>query len=546
MAKRVERREEYDGKSLKIIGTLKERIERSPIDFGLFAFQETHFRQTFSMMHRRLLAAAAAVVDGMPVNPRLVIAAPRGHGKTTCLSFLLVCYWVVFKKKRHIVILQATLSKATDALSTVKYEVSNNPLLKVFGIEVIKDTTEEAIFEHRDGFRIRIVCKGYEQMGKIRGEKFIAWRPDAVLVDDLDDDKTVQNPELRAECERIFNDAVDPAIDYQSGGQLIFIGTILHDDCLIAKLISPNQYFNFKKYRFQALNVDGDGNEFALWPEKYSIEDLKEIERHDPIKFAKEYQNDPISGARRQFYESDFRRWTIQNGYAVLYNDDGSALASYALTDCKAAIGCDLAWSEKKEADYSVLMPGILTPNDEILLDDYVAKKGLRPDEFERILFDMVKKYEKMTGYVVPVGFEKAALEKVVKWLLGKAMRDRNKYLILKDIKWDKDKISRIVTTLQPRYVNHTIFHRANFGEYEHQLLRIPSGTHDDLPDAAHSTVKLLKFPKKGKVVEHTETEFEWLMNRHKRKMDSNRQPFVFGHKNQRETFPLVTKRSFR
>lgn len=523
---------------MSIVKDLTKKLGGDAIMFGLFAFSDTHFRQSFSMFHRVILAAAMKFV-------KLAIAAPRGHGKSTVISFLYVIFCIVFKRKRHIIILQNTLSKATGTLATIKYEVLNNVLLEVFRIKVTKDTKEEAIFEHANGFQTRVLCKGYEQMGSIRGEKFIAWRPDLVVVDDLEDDKTVQNPELRAECERIFNDAVDPAIDYTSGGQLLFIGTILHDDCLIAKLISPNQYLEFKKYRFQARNT-GVSGDYALWPEKYSLEDLAQIEADDPIKFAKEYQNDPISGARQQFHESDFRRWDIQNGYAVLFNADGGVMSSYALTDCKAAIGCDLAWSEKKEADDSVLFPGLLTPGDEVLLDYYFAKKGLRPDEFENILFDMVEKYERMTGYICEVGFEKAALEKVMKWLLNKAMQTRKKYLVLKDIKWDKDKITRIVTTLQPRYVNHTIFHRSKMGEYEHQLLRIPSGTHDDIVDAGHSIVKLLKYARSKKQESPKDSEFEWLLQRQKIIKKGNKKDFVFGQKGKRVTFPFKTSESFR
>jgi len=526
------------GKSQKsIVKQLNEKLGDNVMLFGLFAFTETHFRQAFSSFHQKILMAATEF-------KKLVIAAPRGHGKSTCLSFLLVTFWVVFKKKHHVIILQNTLSKANGSLATIKYEISNNILLSVFGITLKKDTQDEAIFVHPDGFMTRVLCKGYDQMGSIRGEKFIAWRPDAVLVDDLEDDKTVKNPELRHECERIFNDAVDPAIDYQSGGQLIFIGTIIHDDCLVAKVVSSNQYLEFKKFRFQARNTDANGNDYALWSEKYSLEDLAKIEADDPIKFAKEYQNDPISGARRQFHESDFRQWNIQDGNAVLYNDDNSVMSVYSLLDCRAAIGCDLAWSEKKEADDSVLMPGLLTPNDEVLLDDYVNKKGMRPDEFEDILFSMVEKYERMTGYLVEVGFEKAMLEKVTKWLLGKAMKARKKYLVLKDIKWDKDKITRIVTTLQPRYVNHTIFHRNKFGGYEYQLLRIPSGVHDDLPDAAHTTVKLLKYPRSKKKIEEEETEIDWVLKRYKKQQ--TKKEFVFGQKSKKSSFPLHTTESYK
>ena len=539
MAKKSVKADVYTGKSASVVARLTEKLGNNAAMFGLFAFGNTHFRQSYSSFHTTILNAALNSV-------KLGIAAPRGHGKTTVLSFLYAIFCIVFKKKRHIVILQSTLSKATGSLSTIKYEISNNELLKVFGIEVVKDTQEEAIFKHTDGFMTRVICKGYDQMGGIRGEKFIAWRPDLILVDDLEDDKTVQNPELRHECERIFNDAVDPAIDYQSGGQLIFIGTIIHDDCLIAKIISENQYLEFKKYRFQARNVDADGNFFALWSEKYSLDDLLAIEKDDPIKFAKEYQNDPISGSRRQFHESDFRRWNIQEGYAVLYNEDGSVMSSYTLTDCRSGIGVDLAWSEKQEADDTFLMPGLLTPNDEVLLDHYVNKKGMRPDEFESILFGMVEKYEKMTGGICEVSFEKAMLEKVVKWLLGKAMRERKKYLVLKDTKWDRDKISRIVTTLQPRYVNHTIFHRSGFGDYEYQLLRIPSGTHDDGPDAAHAVVKLLKYPKSKKKITEQETEMDWIFRVHKNKIKEKGKDFVFGKKGKRFDFPFKTEKSYK
>ena len=132
---------------------------------------------------------------------------------------------------------------------------------------------------------------------------------------------------------------------------------------------------------------------------------------------------------------------------------------------------------------------------------------------------------------------EKAKLEKVTKWLLGKAMRKAKHYLILKDVKWDKDKITRIVTRLQPRYATHSIFHRQGMGEYEHQLLRIPSGSHDDLPDAAQIVVQLLKSPKGKKKVVHDDDDFEW----HRKRLiaKKNKKTFFFGNKKNRDQFPL-------
>jgi hypothetical protein len=176
-------------------------------------------------------------------------------------------------------------------------------------------------------------------------------------------------------------------------------------------------------------------------------------------------------------------------------------------------------------------------------MDEYFCKKGVRPDELTNLLFDMKNKYESLTGGSVVFGFEKAKHEKIMKWMLGKEMQKRNEYLILKDIKWDKDKITRIITRLQPRYSNHTLFHRTNYGEYENQLLRLPEGVHDDLPDAAQIVETLLRYPKKKRKEIEYDGHFEWLMKQERKKVE--KRPFVFGQKGNAGQFPFKTSKSY-
>ena len=104
---------------------------------------------------------------------------------------------------------------------------------------------------------------------------------------------------------------------------------------------------------------------------------------------------------------------------------------------------------------------------------------------------------EKMTGSRVVIGMEKAKLEKVVKWLLSKAMRRRGKFLWLKDLKWDGDKITRIVVRLSNRYRQHTVYHKKGMGVLEQQLVRIRSTAHDDEADCVQGLAQLLDYPKK-------------------------------------------------
>ena len=89
-------------------------------------------------------------------------------------------------------------------------------------------------------------------------------------------------------------------------------------------------------------------------------------------------------------------------------------------------------------------MPGFITPNSDILVYNYVCKKGMRPDETEDTLFTMVERLEALTGTTVPIGFEKAMLENVTQWLLKQGMRRRNKFITTKVLVWDADKVTRI------------------------------------------------------------------------------------------------------
>jgi len=282
-----------------------------------------------------------------------------------------------------------------------------------------------------------------------------------------------------------------------------------------------------------------------LWHEKWSVSDLKKIQREKPSVFAKEYQNDPVAGAMRKFHEEDFRYWTIENLNYILFDRDSRITAKGDLSTCKAAIACDLAWEEKRESDFSVVVPAFLTPQSDLLIDFYICKKGMRPHEIEEILFSMEARLRALTKTTVPIGWEKAKLEKVMQFLLKEAMRKRNRYLVFKPLQWDMDKVQRITTRLDPRYAQHTIYHRRGMGELEHQLLRFPSGTHDDLPDAEQGLIQLLQYPKSIRKVEETEEdEFEWWRKQAIKYHKPEKKAYVFGMRNKR--FEIPAKVAFR
>ena len=513
---------------------LSDKFKENPLLWGMYYFPN-HFRVDSPSFHLKILKEAM-------LNKRLAVASPRESAKSTIISFLLPTHSVFFSTKRFIVIVQNTYAKATGTLLTIKKELMENQLIiKDCKLEVLKDAEGDTIFR-QDGFDTRILCKGSEQIGSLRGEKFGAYRPDLIIVDDVEDDEMVRNPERRKDLCQVFDEALVPAGE-KGVCDIWVIGTILHDDSLMAKLVSKTQYPEYKKLVYKALN-EKMGILSSLWPQKWSVNDLLKLQREKPSVFAKEYQNDPVSGAMARFKREHFRYWRVENGnYILLMNEEISGKGR--LCDCKAAIACDLAWKETKETDSTVIMPAYLTPESYILVDDYITKRGMRPDEFTEILFSLETRLKNETGSYVLIGFEKAMLEKVYNWILKQKMRQTNHWLMTKELKWETDKITRCETVLQPRYAQGAIFHKKGQGDLEYQLTRFPSGTHDDLVDALQGVCRLLEFPKTLKDVEKKTDEFSWWRAQALAQNKPPRKRFVYGLKG--KSRPLIPAlKSFR
>ena len=467
------------------------------------------------------------------INDNTAIQAPRGSAKSTVETFLDPVHGICFKKERFIVIVQNTYAKSAASLDNIKSEFRENVRLRDdFGVVMDrKDAEGDTIFTHRDGFSVRVLCKGADQLGSIRGERFGAYRPTLILVDDLEDDEMVRNPERRIELEKQFNEVLKYCGEIGET-RIVVIGTILHDDSLMAKLLSADKYKKFKKIFYCARMKSSSGDDVSIWPAKWSIADLEEMENDDPEGFAKEMMGNPSSGTLETILRKDFRYWDIVGSNAVLYGPTGEEVARWGLRECKAGIACDMAWETKQTSDYSSLLPGLVTPANDLLFDSYINKRGLRPDELETLMFDMSARYEALTGRRVVIGFEKAKLEKVMKWFLSEAMKRRDKWLWLKDVNWGtKDKVERIIFRLANRYAQHSIYHRRGMGILENQLIRLRSVAHDDLADCAGMLPEMLSYAPGKEKKEEKKDMFQFLRTQTPLWRDKNNKNYVFGRK---------------
>ena len=75
-------------------------------------------------------------------------------------------------------------------------------------------------------------------------------------------------------------------------------------------------------------------------------------------------------------------------------------------------------------------------------------------------------------------------------------------------------------------------------GDLEHQLLRIPSGVHDDLPDALQGVVQLLEYPKQLRKQVKPEDAFEWWRRKAIEAKKPRKDKYIFGKKLKRFGIP--------
>lgn len=288
---------------------------------------------------------------------QVAVAAPRGHAKSTSLTFAYALAELLFRQSRHLLILGANEELAASFVNDIKIELlENDNLIQSFGFDRwLKDSETELIGRFSDGEKFRVICKG--AMQRMRGMKWERKRPDLVIFDDLEDDEIVLNDQRREKFRRWFYGAVRPIV--KAGGRIRGAGTILHVDALLNRMMPPLRDIDtvdtglkvYSKVRrgWTALLYRAHTPDYSqiLWPEQFPEETLRAI-RQDFAEmgmldvYAQEYLNNPIDETSAKFRRQDFLPMT---------EDDHNKKKIYY-------VGGDLAIGDKKSSAFSVFVIG--------------------------------------------------------------------------------------------------------------------------------------------------------------------------------------------
>jgi predicted phage terminase large subunit-like protein len=271
--------------------------------------------------------------------------------------------------KQNILIIGANAQEARVKLRQVVTELESNPLLRAaFGklCAPARDKRGQPV-AYTDGEIVlaggaRISTLGFG--GKVRGQLSGGRRLDLVILDDPEDDRSVENPELRQRLRRWVDTALLNALDVRQGS-LVWLGTLLHHDSVLAQLLAERNpvaagprpadeepagggpaataAFPWRSLSFAAL----DDNNTPLWPGRWSFETLMRRKAEIGSRaFAQEYLNQPQSLEEQIFLDT---QWQCYDPAALLLNDGSWELNGRSM---RTVIGVDPAIGEDRRHDF--------------------------------------------------------------------------------------------------------------------------------------------------------------------------------------------------
>jgi hypothetical protein len=397
----------------------------------------------------------------LPNSLRLVLATPRGHGKSTICSIFYPLWLALFKKRKDICIISASETLAIEWLRKIKRELEYNPKIIAFFGDLKSDKWTENHIIANNSARVNIRARGAQ--GQIRG-----FRPDCLICDDLETNETVESEEQRKKLKDwIFKDCLNTLLPE---GQFIVIGTIIHPLSVLSDLLIADNGWEKRKFKAYRDGIQEKGNE--LWPVLWSHEKLQERKKEiGSWAFASEYMNDPVSDETAPIKESMIRYW---KDFPQTYS---------------SVIAIDPAYSDDERADFKVASHIAIDQSMNRYLASYLRTHA-PIGEFQDGVINL---WLQNKGTITAVGIPNSGVEKSFFDSFLRKCEERKLYPPIVELKNSftqtgttisiRGKKARVIAALQPLFEQGKYFISPNHIEARDELLTIGTSRWDDLVD---------------------------------------------------------------
>lgn len=439
-----------------------------------------------SQLHNYLFEHLPQVLQ-QPSSVHLAIAAPRGEAKSTLVSQLFTLYCLVTQKKRYALIVMDSIDQAYPMLEAIKVELEFNQRLRVDFPEIAGQgrVWQAATIITKANQKVQVAGSGK----KLRGLRHGAYRPDLVVLDDIENDEQVRSPEQRDKLHDWLKKTVLPLGAAGDKLDVVYIGTILHYDSVLNRTLSSKAW---KTAKFKALIRQPDDmslwdkwedfylnegeavadafysqNKSAMdkgavvsWAARPILTLMKIRARDGHATFDSEYQNDPLSSDDAMFANA-LTYWTELPGELVYFG----------------ALDPSLGKAGASRDPSAILVGGYHRETGKLYVIEAQVKKRL-PDLIIEDVIRMQKQYQCQRWFVETVQFQEFLKDELVK-----RSAQRGIPVPATATKPNTDKMLRI-ESLQPHMANGLILLHSSQATLISQLRHFPKADHDDGPDA--------------------------------------------------------------
>jgi hypothetical protein len=384
-------------------------------------------------------------------HPRQLIEGFRGLGKSTYLEEAAVLK-ACLREFHNLVIVGASYTRACERLAAIKREILiNRQVAEIFG-DIREGVWQEGKIELKGGICIQAL--GREQ--SLLGIKHHDWRPDAALVDDVEDAEEVRTDQEREQTWGWFIRAFLPSLDHPLHSWVRVLGTRRGSGSLPERL----EKSGFPSLKLPIETISETGARASAWPAKFplaAIDRVRELYRGDMQTFMQEYMCEPTSQQDRIFTRGMFIRAPGDEASRPQWQAVYAMIDPARTTNRTSALTGWAVWSWVGSRLY-VWAAGA---------------ESLKPDEIIELCFRIHEGW-----HPVWIGIEEDGLNEWVRQPLRHEQVKRHRMIPVRAVKAPRNKLG-FIGGLQQYYNAGEVLHMAPVPELEAQLLSFPSGKID-------------------------------------------------------------------
>lgn len=402
---------------------------------------------------------------------RVALASPRGFAKSATCSIFFPIWAAVFRHFKEILVVSNSEALAINFLRNIKTNLEENERITALWGPQESDKWTETHIILKNGCSIRAVGWG----AQIRG-----FRPDLIILDDIESDETVASEDIRGKMKDWILKAAINSLTYD--GCMLFIGTLISRLSLLYEWIN-NTPEGWKSIFNQAYKDGIEEPGYEVWPSLWPHERLKARKAEiGTAAFCSEFLNNPIPADGVRFNPHTFKFFTDSD-------IQGKQLGTY--------IAIDPAFSESKTADFGVIMSCFHDGLDNIYVDSYYRRRGTAGD----IIRAFIDIYRAHKNKIRAVGVETVGPQKAFYEQLQNECWQNGLYPPFKKLTGMmntargvmRNKKDRVTFSLQPRFEAGKIWFRKEQTELTNELTLFPEGRHDDLCDSLSYITSLVE-----------------------------------------------------